>query len=1322
MDAILNNPFRILGLDPTLDEGIISERVSEILMLLTNGNKVTYPLDEFYDRILVDPYNTLQYNDLSNNKGTPIPPRNIETVKIANEKLQDPIKRKYYGLFAFKFDKIFISLDADGIIETLESELNIKEKRINRFSRTAWADFLNHYSETENASYTIEKDYNSLKIKNLIVNGTFLKPTNGFIISQLLNFSWEFDCEWIEGVDNNCFSVFWGKDPLKNSYYSFGVSGNGYFYLSIIEDGRRLDNDQDFVGWKQSDAIKQHDQNHLEVRKNEDSTEFYINNCLVHKINNIRKFYGEDFGLIIFGKQTVVFSNFKINNFRTDIDYAADICIANDNFKKVKNLALIYFSKAFSNRNKPATDTKINTSLVTNRYAPSFIRNNLDKALILFGTFFQQKILISSGFFKENTDSANEYNSLAQNFLADLLKDFHNSFENEYGIKYFWVREKLQEYSKEFVENFYTYCKNRILQIPNSKDEKKYKVDIDLFKKSKISKSHFGGSINNPFRILAIKHNATEKEISKRVSDLLIYTGMGKFPKYSSDLFFGVVDRKPENIKEASKLLENPSQKLYYSLLWFIEENEADKDFLKELHTLDNLFDSEEFKLLQIGRVMYFIEKKIHYTNSVNSISQEKYYAASSRLTRFIDTKTQFEENKFCLYDDIISALPINYNCNKTENNLIVNSNTEEGILVIKNIYFDNENDYEIEIDCEWIEGVDYGKLYGIVFCKDAGNNFYRFGISAYGSYYFDAVVDGEIQNICGWHYCKAINLKAKNNLKVYYSNQSKEFWIEINGSRPLEFAAIGIKALEKKLLGNYIGVSVFGKQKISFSNFKISYKHYVRKTDLTQKIRSSNITSAINVIASKLCLCSLIDEQYNNMESTISLFGIVLNSDYLPKFASKIVGVHTNFDISTIERYFIDDIYNFVRPQLDKNERAQTKEFIEAFHSFSEANQKYILHRFIGRPILDIEDSIAKTKIFLKNTPLQGVILGFNLFNTTNENLFAVRKILSYTNYQYRLLANDLADTILDCGIIYFNAIRKNRDTQISEVNQIFKLINHANTIAIDGDARKRVNENMDFTEKWIANMLKKEQELKGFKNNAPIYHPTNILINAPKLDKKNIQRSVNIVRNTFIIVLLASAIIYAIVTDKSQDALQSTNSRTNLSKPALKNTEIYSRPQEVSRWKGNVLQNGVSPYDSFFGKGIYNYNSKCWITFKNGNSTDAIVCLENASNGRTIRNEYIQAGTDYTMSNLPAGVYKVKAFYGNDWNPEKTLNGGLITGAFDTDFSFSLSDDSKDWVNMTITKTREGISYSTGEITLYMVSNGNMNQRKINSDEFFK
>jgi len=253
MDAILNNPYRILGLKPTNDESIISERVNEILKLLINGEEVSFPIDTFYNRIFVDPYNTQYYNSLSTNKGEPIPIRNIETVKIAHEKLQDTIKRKYYALFAFDFDKTNRGLDADELIKTIESELLIEETRINRLSHTFSSNSLNHYSEIETTDYIIEKEYNSLKILNLIGNGTFIKPSvNIDRIPQEENFSLEFDCKWIEGIDNSSFSVFWGKDTFKSSYYSFGLSGNGYFYLSNIEDGKRIENDVDFIGWKKS--------------------------------------------------------------------------------------------------------------------------------------------------------------------------------------------------------------------------------------------------------------------------------------------------------------------------------------------------------------------------------------------------------------------------------------------------------------------------------------------------------------------------------------------------------------------------------------------------------------------------------------------------------------------------------------------------------------------------------------------------------------------------------------------------------------------------------------------------------------------------------------------------------------------------------------------------------------------------------------------------------------------------------------------------------------------------------------------------------------
>lgn len=160
------------------------------------------------------------------------------------------------------------------------------------------------------------------------------------------------------------------------------------------------------------------------------------------------------------------------------------------------------------------------------------------------------------------------------------------------------------------------------------------------------------------------------------------------------------------------------------------------------------------------------------------------------------------------------------------------------------------------------------------------------------------------------------------------------------------------------------------------------------------------------------------------------------------------------------------------------------------------------------------------------------------------------------------------------------------------------------------------------------------------------------------------------------------------------------------------------YTKPVTTeSKYKGNQLANGSSPYDSFFGKGVYNKSHNNWIEFENGNSYDAVVCLVNASSDQTIRNEYIRAGTTFKMTNIPNGTYYIKAFYGNDWNPTKTMNNGQLKGGFDTNFHFSKSDGNND----RMTLKDDGYQYSTGKITLYTVVNGNMSQQKISETEFF-
>jgi curved DNA-binding protein CbpA len=123
---------------------------------------------------------------------------------------------------------------------------------------------------------------------------------------------------------------------------------------------------------------------------------------------------------------------------------------------------------------------------------------------------------------------------------------------------------------------------------------------------------------------------------------------------------------------------------------------------------------------------------------------------------------------------------------------------------------------------------------------------------------------------------------------------------------------------------------------------------------------------------------------------------------------------------------------------------------------------------------------------------------------------------------------------------------------------------------------------------------------------------------------------------------------------------------------------------PKTVSPYKGNQLTTGESPYNYYFGAGVYNKDYLNEITFKNGQSSDVIVCLVRKSyNERTIRNEYIRAGDSFKMTSIPNGIYYIKSFYGNDWNPNLELVPRL-KGGFETSRGFTKSDNYDDLIEL--------------------------------------
>lgn len=146
-------------------------------------------------------------------------------------------------------------------------------------------------------------------------------------------------------------------------------------------------------------------------------------------------------------------------------------------------------------------------------------------------------------------------------------------------------------------------------------------------------------------------------------------------------------------------------------------------------------------------------------------------------------------------------------------------------------------------------------------------------------------------------------------------------------------------------------------------------------------------------------------------------------------------------------------------------------------------------------------------------------------------------------------------------------------------------------------------------------------------------------------------------------------------------------------------------------SPYRGNQLPNGTSPFDACFGRGVF--NGEATLTIKNGASTDAIVCLYSLYLGRTIRNVYVQKNTSFTMEGIGEGNYKIRVFYGNDWNPGIENPCG-IKGYFESDVHFSEFDGTQYFED-------NYESYTIATVTLYTVSGGNASTSRINQAEFF-
>lgn len=143
---------------------------------------------------------------------------------------------------------------------------------------------------------------------------------------------------------------------------------------------------------------------------------------------------------------------------------------------------------------------------------------------------------------------------------------------------------------------------------------------------------------NNPFRILGVYANASQKEITANARKIKRFIEVGKNVDFPTDLNFILpsLNRTPEMVDNALAVLTNVQEKFKYSLFWFAKNDDIDGI------ALDNLQSGDFAKAKEI------FEKRDIWSSAFNlstlAFIERNYDKAVSTITAAIHGEYYYEE------------------------------------------------------------------------------------------------------------------------------------------------------------------------------------------------------------------------------------------------------------------------------------------------------------------------------------------------------------------------------------------------------------------------------------------------------------------------------------------------------------------------------------------------------------------------------------------------------------------------------------------------------------------------------------------------------
>jgi len=224
-------------------------------------------------------------------------------------------------------------------------------------------------------------------------------------------------------------------------------------------------------------------------------------------------------------------------------------------------------------------------------------------------------------------------------------------------------------------------------------------------------------------------------------------------------------------------------------------------------------------------------------------------------------------------------------------------------------------------------------------------------------------------------------------------------------------------------------------------------------KVTKDKNVNSKNYSCFNNLGTLKLLGNSFVEIQ-EGIESKIKL----IESDGFVYFINIVADETYSANNQKQIEILIDDLLSQVKNKFSQSDT------INLFSKCNGSSQNYLLKKFTEEPIFKIESHIESTKSKRKENKKNAYEHGLKLFVNCKDDLASLKKILGVSDLKFKMIADNLAKEVMQCGIDYFKEWENTKDP----TEEGLKLLKYAKSIAVSNQVLERIDSNIEGMEEF--------------------------------------------------------------------------------------------------------------------------------------------------------------------------------------------------------------------------------------------------------------